>query len=56
MRRNRFKELYYNRPTKYIPAVIRMMKRHPYVKDDNSNFFLYIRNMLHLNWQVSFIR
>lgn len=54
MRRNILKELWWNRPTKFIPEVIDTVKRHPYEKD--GNFKVYIRNILYINWQICFVR
>jgi hypothetical protein len=54
LKRNRIKELYRNRPTVYIPEVVKMIKKHPLKNGDN--FVLYLRNMLYLNWQVCYKR
>ena len=50
MRRSILKELWSNRPTVYIPAVVEMMKKHPFQRPGNLR--LYLRNMLYLNWQI----
>lgn len=46
------KELWLNRPWKYIPEVIRMMKLLPFKKDSpRAKFRVWLRNMLYLAWQ-----
>jgi hypothetical protein len=50
------KELWYNRPWKYIPAVIRFMKDYPYSAKRGFKRSTYIRNCLYINWQVGFKR
>lgn len=54
MRRDILKELWWNRPMKFIPEVIDSIKKCPYEK--GGNLIHYIRNMLYLNWQICFIR
>lgn len=50
---NVLKELWWNRPTKYIPAVIQMMKWYPWRKESpHSKFRLWLRNTLYLSWQT----
>lgn len=51
-KRNRIKELWWNRPWVYIPAVIHHMKRYPLTK--KGKFIIWIRNCFYLNWQVCF--
>lgn len=48
---NYLKELWWNRPWKYIPEVIRFMRRYPYHKKTDY-FFVWLRNCLYCNWQV----
>ena len=52
-RHNYLKELWWNRPTKYIPAVFKMMKAFPWHKETpHSKFRLWLRNVLYLSWQT----
>lgn len=44
-------ELWYNRPWRYIPAVIKCMKKYPYTK--NKKFFRWLKAHLYLNWVLS---
>lgn len=44
-------ELWYNRPWRYIPAVVKFMKDYPLGKD--GKFFIWLRNCFYLNWQVA---
>lgn len=49
---NYLKELWWNRPWVYIPAVIRWMKWCPFKKDAPcAKFRIWLRNCLYLNWQ-----
>lgn len=48
---NYLKELWYNRPSVYIPEVVRFMRKYPYDKK-TCHFWTWFRNMLYLNWQV----
>jgi len=48
---NYLKELWYNRPWKYIPEVIRFIKNYPFDKY-KGNFLIWFRNCLYVNWQV----
>lgn len=41
-------ELWYNRPWKYIPDVVKSMKKYPYTK--NKKFFYWVKAHLYLNW------
>lgn len=50
-RHNLLKELWWNRPWKYIPEVIWMMKQYPWEKTPHSKFRIWLRNMLYLSWQ-----
>ena len=54
MKHNVVKELWYNRPWVYIPAVIRFMKKYPFKRGNVFKF--WIRNCFYLNWQVCFKR
>ncbi len=54
MKRNILKELWRNRPTKFFPEIVKFIKRYPPNKD--TDLQMYIRNVLHLNWQVAFKR
>lgn len=47
---NRIKELWLNSLWKYIPAVIRFMKKYPL---GNGNLKIWLRNCFYLNWQCS---
>lgn len=49
-KRNRIKELWRNRPWKYIPDVIRFMKKYPLTK--KGKLLIWLRNAFYLNWQV----
>ena len=51
-KRDRIKELWWNRPWVYIPAVIRHMKKYPLTK--SGKFKIWIRNCFYLNWQVAY--
>lgn len=55
-KRNRVKELWWNRLWVYIPAVIRFMKEHPYRKGKGNHFFIWLRNCFYLNWQVCLVK
>ena len=46
---NWMKELWWNRPWVYIPAVIRFMRGYPLKKKDK--FLIWVRNCFYLNWQ-----
>lgn len=53
---NYLKELWWNRPTKFIPEVIRMMKWLPFKKDSpRAKFRIWLRNMLYLSWQTCLV-
>lgn len=41
-------ELWYNRPWRYIPDVVKSMKKYPYTK--NKKFFRWLKAHLYLNW------
>lgn len=50
---NYLKELWWNRPWKYIPEVILMMKCFPWKKDSpNDKYRIWLRNMLYMSWQT----
>ncbi len=49
---NRIKEIWMNRPTVYIPAVIQFIKKYPFERG-KGNIKIYIRNVFYLNWQCS---
>ena len=50
---NVLKELWWNRPSKFIPEVIRMMKLFPFKKDSpRAKFRIWLRNTLYLSWQT----
>ena len=48
-RHNYLKELWWNRPWVYIPAVASFMKSYPLRRGDK--FRVWIRNCFYLNWQ-----
>lgn len=48
---NYLKELWWNRPWKYIPSVIRFMKDYPFQKSKGHKFRIWLRNCFYLNWQ-----
>lgn len=53
---NVLKELWWNRLTKYIPAVIRMAKDYPFQKKyPSSKFRIWLRNTLYLSWQTCLV-
>lgn len=55
--RDYLKELWYNRPWRYIPAVIRWMKWYPPKRLKAKGKFSYrkwLRNCFYINWQVAF--
>lgn len=53
---NYLKELWWNRPSKFIPEVIRMMKWCPFVKTSpRAKFRIWLRNMLYLSWQTCLV-
>lgn len=52
MRRNRLKELWINRPWKYLPDVFQFMREYPFRRKDGDIFHIWIRNCFYLNWQV----
>lgn len=52
---NYLKELWWNRPTKYIPEVIKMMQWNPYRRSATSKFRIWFRNMLYLSWQTCLV-
>lgn len=54
VKRNYLKELWINRPWKYIPEVVRFMKDYPF-KKGRDNFRIWFRNCLYVNWQVSWM-
>lgn len=51
-RRNRLKELWLNRPWKYLPDVFEFMREYPFNKKNGDIFRIWIRNCFYLNWQV----
>lgn len=46
---NYLKELWWNRPWVYIPAVIGFMRDYPLKRKDK--VFIWLRNCFYLNWQ-----
>ena len=53
---NYLKELWWNRPWKFIPAVVRMMKLLPFKKDSpRAKFRIWLRNMLYMSWQTCLV-
>ena len=51
-KRNRLKELWWNRPWVYIQEVIRMMKIIPWSNSSGAKFRIWFRNVLYLSWQT----
>lgn len=51
LKRSYLTELWWNRPWKYIPDVVRYMKWRPYRKE-RDDFWKYVRNCLYINWQT----
>ena len=49
-KRNRLKELWWNRPWVYLPEVIKFMKKYP--RGKNGIFKIWLRNCFYMNWQV----
>lgn len=49
-KRNYLKELWMNRPWKYIPDVVAFMRQYPLTK--SGKFRIWLRNCFYLNWQV----
>lgn len=55
-RHNYLKELWWNRPWKFIPEVVRLMKVCPFKKDSpRARFRIWLRNMLYLSWQTCLV-
>ena len=52
---NFLKELWWNRPTKYIPEVIKLMQMNPFGRSATAKFRLWFRNMLYLSWQTCLV-
>jgi len=56
--RDYLKELCYNRPWRYIPAVIRHMKAYSPKKlklhSEHFSYRKWLRNCFYINWQVAF--
>ena len=50
-RHNILKELWWNRPTKYIPEVVWYVKNYPYHRRSGGKFWIWLRNCLYLSWQ-----
>lgn len=50
---NYWKELWWNRPWKYIPAVVRFVKDYPFRK--GMKFRVWVRNAFYLNWQLCLV-
>lgn len=48
------KELWYNRPWVYLPAVLKFMRENPVPKKHGCKLKTYIRNCFYINWQVAF--
>ena len=48
------RELWMNRPWKYLTDVIRFMKRYPLKKKEH--FRIWLRNCFYLNWQCCLVK
>lgn len=48
-RHNLLKELWWNRPWVYIPAVIKFMRDFPLKRKEH--LFIWLQNCFYLNWQ-----
>lgn len=56
-RHNYLKELWLNRPWKFIPEVVLMMKTCPFKKDSpRARFGIWLRNMLYLSWNTCLVQ